>query len=202
MVSSEVEARLRFLERASEALAVTAPTVSSFMRASKREAAFYHESEPTGSGDVCDGCGQLIAIGWSCETVRTGEHKQTRQQRISGKTTTTKCVQCSACGTENTIQHHKRRRTTASKPPSKVKVVSPEIAVPAEQPLRTPLPEQTPVASPLPSKEQTPEITQAKPTIRRKARNKNASLQALLANKKPEAPKASGYGLDFMDFMK
>jgi hypothetical protein len=72
MVSSEVEARLRFLERASEALAVTAPTVSSFMRASKREAAFYHESEPTGSGDVCDGCGQLIAIGWSCETVRTG----------------------------------------------------------------------------------------------------------------------------------
>jgi hypothetical protein len=53
----------------------------------------------------------------------------------------------------------------------------------------------------LPSKEQTPEITQAKPTVRRKARNENASLQALLANKKPEAPKTLGYGLDFMDFM-
>jgi ribosomal protein S27AE len=202
MVSSEVEARLRFLEQASEALAVTAPTVSSFMRASKREAASYHEVETTESRNVCDGCGQLLLIGWSCEAVRTGEHKQTRQQRISGKTTTTKCVQCSACGTGNTIQHHKRRKTTASKTPSKVKVASPKTAVPAEQPIPTPLPEQTPVASPLPSKEQTPEIAQAKPTVRRKARNKNASLQALLANKKPEAPKASGYGLDFMDFMK
>jgi hypothetical protein len=202
MVSTEVEARLRFLEKASEAMAVTAPTVSSFMRASKREAASYHEIESTGSGNVCSACGQLLLIGWSCETVRTGEHKQTRQQRISGKTTTTKCVQCSACGTENTFQHHKRRRPTASKPPSKVKVASPETAVLAEQPIPTTLPEQTPAASPLRSKEQTPEITQAKPTVRRKARNKNASLQALLANKKPDAPKASGYGLDFMDFMK
>jgi hypothetical protein len=58
------------------------------------------------------------------------------------------------------------------------------------------------VPSPLPSKEPTPEVTQAKPAVRRKARNKNVSLQALLASKKPEAPKASGYGLDFMDFMK
>jgi hypothetical protein len=202
MVSTEVEARLRFLEKASKALAVTAPTVSSFMGASKREAASYHEVESTASGNVCDGCGQLLLIGWSCETVRTGDHKQTRQQRISGKMSTTKCVQCSGCGTENTIQHHKRRKTIISKPLSKVKTASSEPAVPAKQPIPTPLPEQTPAASPLPSKEQTPEITQAKPTVRRKARNKNASLQALLANKKPEAPKASGYGLDFMDFMK
>lgn len=202
MVSTEVEARLRFLEQASEALAVTAPTVSSFMRASKREAASYHEVEPTGTGNVCDACSQPLLIGWSCETVRTGEHKQTRQQRISGKTSTTKCVQCSACGAENTIKHHKRRKTNTSKPLGKVKVASPEIAEPAKQPIPTPLPEQTPVASPLPSKEQTPEITQAKPTVRRKARNKNASLQALLANKRPEAPKTSDYGLDFMDFMK
>jgi hypothetical protein len=202
MVSTEVEARLRFLEHASEAMAATAPTVSSFMRASKREAASYHEVEPTGSENTCDACGQLLLIGWSCETVRTGEHKQTRQQRISGKTSTTKCVQCSACGTENTIQHYKRVKTTKSAPSSKVKIASPDTAMSTEQPAPTPLPEQTPVASPLPSKEQTPEITQAKPTVRRKARNKNASLQALLANKKPEAPKASGYGLDFMDFMK
>jgi hypothetical protein len=202
MISIEVEARLRFLEQASDALAVTAPTVSSFMRASKREAASYHELEPTGSGNVCSACGQLLLIGWSCETVRTGEHKQTRQQRISGKTSTTKHVQCSACGTENMLQHHKRRKRIISKPLSKLKMASPEAAVPAERPVPTPLPEQTPAASPLPSKEETPEIAQAKPTVRRKARNKNASLQALLANKKPEAPKDAGYGLDFMDFMK
>jgi hypothetical protein len=64
-----------------------------------------------------------------------------------------------------------------------------------------PEPEPVPVQVPTP-KENTPEPPQAKPAARRKARNKNASLQALLANKKPEVPKSSGYGLDFMDFMK
>jgi len=69
--------------------------------------------------------------------------------------------------------------------------------------ISTPPPEPEPVPMQVPTpKENTPEPPQAKPAARRKARNKNASLQALLANKKPEVPKSSGYGLDFMDFMK
>jgi hypothetical protein len=201
MASTELEARLRFLEQASETLAVSAPTVSSFIRASKREVAVSREAEPSTPGNVC-ACGQLLLIGWSCEVVRSGEYKQTRQQRISGKTPTTKCVQCSACGTENTIQHHKRQKKDTSKSSEKVKEVKANIAVAAKQPTPSILPEQIPVPSPLPSKDPTPEVTQAKPAVRRKARGKNASLQALLAAKKPEAPKPSGYGLDFMDFMK
>ena len=204
MVSTDVEARLRFLERASETLAVSAPTVSSFIQASKREAAALHEVETSPPGNVCNACGQLLLIGWSCEVVRSGKHRQTRQQRISGKTSTTKCVQCSACGTENMIQHHKRRKTEPQQFLKQAKETKPETTttVPAKQPAPAVLPEQTPVQSPLPSKESTPEVTQAKPAMRRKARGKNASLQALLAAKKPEAPKPSGYGLDFMDFMK
>jgi len=202
MVSTDVEARLRFLEQASETLAVSAPTVSSFIRASKREVAISHEVGTSNPENVCSACGRLLLIGWSCEVVRSGKHRQTRQQRISGKTSTTKCVQCSACGTENRIQHHKRRKTGPPQLPKQAKETKPEISVPAEQPTPATLPERTPVPSPLPSKEPTPEITQAKPAVRRKARGKNASLQALLAAKKPEAPKPSGYGLDFMDFMK
>jgi hypothetical protein len=202
MVSTDVEARLRFLDQASETLAVSAPTVSSFIRASKREVAISHEVETSTPENVCNACGQLLLVGWSCEIVRSGKYRQTRQQRISGKTSTTKCVQCSACGTENTIQHHKRRKTGPPQLPKQVKETHPETTVPAVQPTQaTPL-EKTPVPSPLPSKESTPEVTQAKPNVRRKARGKNASLQALLAAKKPEAPKPSGYGLDFMDFMK
>ncbi|GAB7326025.1 hypothetical protein MBLNU13_g10062t1 [Cladosporium sp. NU13] len=202
MVSTDVEARLRFLEQVSETLAVSAPTVSSFTRASKREVAVSQGLETSNSGLACNACCQLLLVGWSCEVVRSGQHKQTRQQRTSGKTSTTKCVQCSACGTENMVQHQKRLKKNDSKVPRSVKEVKPETAIPAKQPEPAILPEQTPVPSTLPSKEPTPEVTQAKRTARRKARGKNASLQALLASKKPEAPKPSGYGLDFMDFMK
>jgi ferredoxin len=203
MVSADVDARLRFLEQASETLAVSAPTVSSFIRASKREVATLNEVEIRTSEDLCDGCGQVLLVGWSCEPVRSAKHQQTRQQRISGKTSTTKYVQCSACGTECMIRHHKRQKKDLTEPHvPQVKDVKPEIAVPAERPTPAILQDNTPVPSPLPSKEPTPEVTQSKPAVRRKARNKNASLQALLASKKPEAPKASGYGLDFMDFMK
>lgn len=202
MVSTDVEARLRFLEQASETLAVSAPTVSSFIRVSKKEVAVSHEMETPIPGNVCNACGQLLLVGWSCEVVRSGKHRQTRQQRTSGKTLTTKCVQCSACGNENTIQHRKLQKKDTSKLPKPMTEVKPETAVPARQPTPAILPELTPVPSPLPSKEPTSEVTQAKPAVRRKNRGKNASLQALLASKKPEAPKSSGYGLDFMDFMK
>jgi RNase P subunit RPR2 len=204
MPSADMDARLRFLEQASETLAVGAPNVSSYIRASKKEVAALSEVEIPTPDNVCDGCGQLLLVGWSCEPVRTAKHRQTRQQRISGNTLSTKCVQCSACGTENMIKHHKRQKKDASKPhvPVQVKEVKHNTAAPANNPTPAILAEQTPVPSPLPSKEQTPEVTQAKPAVRRKARSKNASLQALLASKKPEAPKASGYGLDFMDFMK
>ncbi|KAM0712754.1 hypothetical protein Q7P35_000201 [Cladosporium inversicolor] len=204
MVSNDVGARLRFLEQASETLAVSAPTVSSFTRASKKEVAVSHDVETPISGNVCNTCGRLLLVGWSCEVVRSGKHRQTRQQRISGKTLTTKCVQCSACGTENTIKHHKRQNKDTLKSPKQITEVKPETAVPANQHTPAITTEQTPVPSPspLPSKEPTPEVAQAKPAARRKARGKNASLHALLAAKKPEAPKPSGYGLDFMDFMK
>ncbi|KAM0691745.1 hypothetical protein Q7P36_007945 [Cladosporium allicinum] len=198
------EARMRFLGQAADALAVTAPTVSSYIRATKRSVDQSQATETTAFENVCNACGQALLVGWSCEPVRSAEHRQTRQQRMSGNDTTTRCVKCSACGTESMI--HQKKRTKIAKAAIVSQPTEASIGLPARKKNDTsaPLPEPEPVPMQVPTpKEKTPDPPpQSKPAARRKARNKNASLQALLANKKPEAPKSSGYGLDFMDFMK
>ena len=197
------EARMRFLGQAADALAVTAPTVSSYIRATKRSVDPSQATETTAFENVCNACGQALLVGWSCEPVRSAEHRQTRQQRLSGNDTTTRCVKCSACGTESIIHQKKRMKMAKSAKLSQPTEVPVGLPARKKNNISTPPPEPEPVPMQVPTpKENTPEPPQAKPAARRKARNKNASLQALLANKKPEVPKSSGYGLDFMDFMK
>jgi len=197
------EARMRFLDQAADALAVTAPTVSSYIRASKRKADPSQDLETERHEDVCNACGQALLIGWSCEQVRSAEQRQTRQQRISGKAITIKCVKCSACGTESMIHEKKKPKVTKSAKPLQPTKASASLSARKKNDTQAPLPDPDPVPMQAPTpKKKTPEPPQAKPAARRKARGKNASLQALLANKKPDAPKSSGYGLDFMDFMK
>jgi hypothetical protein len=192
---------MRFLDQAADALAVTAPTVSSYIRASKRNADPSQDLKTESHENACNACGRALLLGWSCEPVRSAEHRQTRQQRLSGNDTTTKCVKCSACGTESMI--HQKKRPKITKEANSPHATKASAALPARKKNDTsaPLPDPVPIPVPTP-KEKTPDPPQAKPATRRKARGKNASLQALLANKKPEAPKKSGYGLDFMDFMK
>jgi hypothetical protein len=98
---------------------------------------------------------------------------------------------------------HQKKRPKIAKEANSPHATKASAALPARKKNDTsaPLPDPVPIPVPTP-KEKTPDPPQAKPATRRKARGKNASLQALLANKKPEAPKKSGYGLDFMDFMK
>lgn len=200
MVSTDQSAKLRFLEQASEVLAVSSPPVSSFLRATKRDVAASQEIESTGLDNICNGCSQALLVGWSCEPVRSKESRPTRQQRVSGASTATKSVNCLSCGTLNTIQHRKRIKTIEQQP-TRIEIAKPAVVPPARKEEQKPTTAPDPAPAP-PSKEQTPETTQAKPAARRKARGKHASLQALVANKKPEAPKNSGFGLDFMDFMK
>jgi hypothetical protein len=201
MATAGSEARLRFLSQAADALAVTAPTVSSYIRASKRNADPSQDLETETHENVCNACGRALLLGWSCEPVRSAEHRKTRHQRISGKDTTTKCVKCSACGTESMI--HQKKKPKVTKAANSLHDAQASTGLPARKKNGTsaPLPDQVPMPVPTPE-EKTPDPPQAKPAARRKARGKNASLQAMLANKKPEAPKKSGYGLDFMDFMK
>lgn len=204
MVSTDQAARLRYLGQASEVLAVPSPTVSSYLRATKRDATVLQGLEETTPESICKACSRTLLVGWSCEPVRSKDYRQSRQQRLSSATTVTKCVKCLACGTENTIQHRKRSKTMRR---SNKQINDPEPTAASltskKEQKSTPTPDQAPTPAPAPpQKEQTPDTTRAKPTACRKARGKHASLQALVANKKPEAPKNSGLGLDFMDFMK
>lgn len=195
------EARMRFLDQAADALGVTAPTVSSYIRSTKRKETPSQDVEAERLENICSACGRTLLIGWSCEPVRSAEHRQTRQQRISGNDITTKCVKCSACGTESIIHQKKKPKIIKSTHHSQAEGASVGLPARKKNDTSTPLPDPVQTQVPAP-KEKTPEPPQVKPATRRKARGKNASLQALLANKKPEAPKSSGYGLDFMDFMK
>jgi len=201
MAPTVPDARTRFLDQAADTLAVTAPVVSSYIRATKRSAEPSQDLQSAAFENVCNACGQALLVGWSCEPVRSAEHKRTRQQRISGNDPITKCVRCSACGNESMITRSKKPKTAKSTNPSQVTDAPVPLPARKKNDTPTPLPDLVPMPVPAP-KEKTPEPPQAKPAARRKARGKNASLQALLANKKPVAPKSSGYGLDFMDFMK
>lgn len=200
MVSTDADARLRFLEQASETLSVTAPAVSSHLRISKRDAALSYGVDAETSGNACSACGRKFLLGWSCEPLRTASHRQTRQQRINGDGRITRCVKCSACSTTNTIKVQKRAKPQIAKASHRVQKKNSSV-LPKETHVPEPQPDPVPALPSPPAKEHTPQTTQPKPTARRKARGKKASLQALLANKK-EAPKSSGFALDFMDFMK
>lgn len=194
---------MKFLDQASGALTFASPTVSSFLRATRRDALVTKDT--SAQGNFCNACGQMLLLGWSCEPVRSIEHRQTRQQRINGVKTAKKRVRCSACGTEDSIQHHKRAKAKIIQRPSQLKENLSKDTGPKLSDIHKPIPDPAPApvaVTSASSKEQTPEPTQAKPTARRKGRGKNSSLQAMLANKKTETPKGSGFGLDFMDFMK
>lgn len=205
MASAETDARLRFLAKASDILAVSSPSVSAYIRAATSDGSQLPRTETEYPYNDCRACARPLVVGWTCESVKIAEHRQTRKDRISASRMITKCVKCSACGTKNTIQHARRSKTARPKPVVPRKDPGLAILPKAEAKAnRAPTPGTQPtqeVTPPL-SKGQTPEPTQAKAPGRRKARGKNSSLQALLANKQPEAPKSSGFGLDFMDFMK
>lgn len=197
------DARLRFLDQASEALTFSSPAVSSFLRATKQDA--ISSEELPSQQDFCNACGQALLLGWSCDSVRSSEHGQTRQQRIDGVKAVMKRVRCSACGTEKSMRHQKRAKAKAesASPAPRTKVAAPKVAISKVSDMHKPTPAPAPAPASVPSsKEQTPETAQPKTTARRKGRGKNSSLQAMLANKKTETPKSSRFGLDFMDFMK
>jgi hypothetical protein len=186
-------ARLNYLQEASKALTFTSPVVSSFLNASRVNLIADNASTDATDGQYCSGCAQYLFPGLTGNMVKSTKSKRTRQDRISGNQDYEQRVRCSRCGTENTITRTTKTRSRKSANVPLTGKTSFEKAICQSQPARpTPsadAPSTTPTAAP-----------QSTTPARRKSRGKNASLQALLANKKPEAPKKS-YG-DLMDFMK
>lgn len=197
------DARLRYLDEASKALTFASPVVSSFMNASRKTLTAVGTGTDAGTNDVCTGCAQSVFPGLTGDVLRSIKTKRTRQDRLSGNNNREQHVRCSMCGTENKVTRLGSTRSKHSARPESVrKLVHRELKHQSESAHQTP-----PVIASTPTATSTqqsttiqPATTQTTTPARRKARGKNASLQALLANKKPDAPKKT-YG-DLMDFMK
>ncbi|OQO09644.1 hypothetical protein B0A48_05046 [Cryoendolithus antarcticus] len=103
-------------------------------------------------------------------------------------------LQCSACGTEQTIHCNKRKRNL---PLATVDVMKADAA-----------PSAVPKGKPVQGKEKSLSATAplksapVVPAARKKSRAKNAGLQALLEKSRIESTKPAGFGLDLKDFMK
>lgn len=186
------DARLRFLESASEELR-KAPAVSSWLQHTKTVAAA-KAGTPTTTGDTCTGCSRLLLPGFSCDVLRA---PRKRKDRLSGKPVERR-GRCHACGTVNELPAKALRRR---KRPGQSDAVQSSKSLPnmkRSQSLPSKTPSQLPKPGPVPPQQASTSTQPPNPTKKR-ARGKNASLQALLANKKPDAPKKPGF--DFMDFL-
>lgn len=198
MGTSSQDARLSYLDEASKALTFASPVISSFMNASRKTLTTAGAGADGRTNDMCSGCAQYLFPGLTGDIVKSTKTKRTRQDRLRSNTGSEQRIRCLRCGTENAVKRVKANRLEKTIHPAAVRKTIREMPTQQRQPVQQTLPANasTPAATTI-SQATTPQATTP---ARRKTRGKNASLQALLANKKPDAPK-KGYG-DLMDFMK
>jgi hypothetical protein len=186
MESLKQDARLRYLEGVSQKMMIVAPVVSSFMNAEKRP--FNPDREGQHNLNECSGCAQYLLPGVTCDMLKS-KTPRSRRDRLAGGPAAERRVRCGACGVE-IVRRRTTQRAGKSERINLPKHVTQSIQAPS---LATAEPPSVPIATLASQSSSLPN--------RRKARGKHASLQALLADKKPEAQKKAGYG-DMMDFMK
>jgi len=198
MAAERHDARLRFLEDASAAM-FASPAVSSWLQHT-RTVVSMESGRPTRSQLDCSGCSRLMLPGYSCDVLKI---PRTRKDRLGGKPKARRC-RCTACGTVNDLPAEKarpiRQPAARSRSIEKIEARGPSSqSIPAQP--STSVVRSTPHTTTEPSLPQAFQApTQASGPSKKRGRGKNSSLQALLANKKPESPKKTGF--DFMDFLK
>ena len=183
------DARLRYLQDASEALQISSPAIASRLGALGNRATAGSRQSTADKLD-CASCGTRLVRGWSCTVAKDGKTKQTRKNRLalSGIAIKSVALKCSRCGVITSCEMKKQTRS-------------------GRLPARSTLPTPTKVADPA--------ITQPRPTSaetrakesatipQKRARGKKSSLQSIIAGQKPVPSKqTSGFGLDLQDFMK
>lgn len=185
-------ATLDYMERASELLSTSAPTVCAKLQHSQRTLAEATGKEAPGNMLTCNACGHALIPGWTCTSKSETKSRRTRQDRLAKlQSTKTVSLECSKCLSINTLdapkpKHSKRSKANPPKAPA-VKISKPD---PQEASRTTSIAPQA-----------KPSESSAEPAGKKRNRNKKSSLQSMLAGQKPPAPKG-GFGLDLMDFMK
>ncbi|EPE25703.1 hypothetical protein GLAREA_01615 [Glarea lozoyensis ATCC 20868] len=190
MASSEVSARLNFLNESARVLAITAPAVSRQVMSTYNALLSCSNLEPTESHrrETCGACGTIMILGLEA----TMEAQKESRRKLNGRRDApqSKCITfaCKCCKKKTrhpiptSLPRHKPRKTSAHDPESAN--IPPSSANPK---LSSNI-----VATESPST-----------SSKKRAKNrKQGGLQALLAKQKASQGTSSGFGLDLLDFMK
>lgn len=176
MDSSDISARLRFLNDASHLLAATAPTTSRYLMLRCNSLFFDNDIVQTNSGrrKTCGACGSIAIVGW--EASIDLERKRKKRSKDISKALVYKCE---VCNMETRFALDPAPKTT-NRPGTSSKSMS-----------------QIKAHNPIESSDTVPGPKTAK---KRSKSAKQGGLKALLQKKKESAATASGF--DLMDFMK
>ncbi|KAF2719132.1 hypothetical protein K431DRAFT_287012 [Polychaeton citri CBS 116435] len=195
--------RLDYLRLASDHMLVRVPSLSGYLRAecskvaTKKDSAISIADKP-----VCRACGNTLIPGWSCRT-RSLEEK--RPSRSAKRERHVRLLQCNMCDSTLRVEQDRKAErkhfTVQTQDTGRPPAVRSDVMIE---------PKAAATASAEPRERMnTPEIRQdlKQPSAlanSRRARNKKASLQAMLAKSKPSTPTSGGkgLGLDLGDFLK
>jgi ribonuclease MRP protein subunit SNM1 len=200
MASSDLTARLRYLNDSAYLLTTTAPTTSKFLMSKCNSLMFDNGIEQSESQKrkVCGACGTIMILGW------VGKVEVESQQARWGKNTPRRATrdraramvyECESCG--------RKTRVSISSPTSKYKALSisnTKHSSSITQASNTSLlPSSPTLPQPTSNISSAPSSTSKK---RSKAR-KQGGLKAILARQRAtDSRGSSGFGLDLLDFMK
>lgn len=186
MASTELSARLRYLNDSAHLLATTAPATSKYLMSRYNSITFDNELEQSESQrqKACSACGTIMAIGWEAsvqvQSQRSRRGKGSKEKAAPSKATVYKCESCN-------------RTTRFIIPPAIKRKAMPSNVGSAAGPTRF---------TPLHSIPDTAAITaSANSSSKKRAKaRKKGGLAAILANKKESEAQTSGFAL--MDFIK
>lgn len=187
--SSALLARLQHLNEASKLLVNASPVISAHLQNAKRAVAEEHhyDTREATATRTCGSCGQILIPGWTCTPSQDRPLKRSRKQRLDDRRETVVRLQCSLCYCENGLMLKKTKSKRVKGPNAR----SESLSIIEDPPRQS----QEAAVSGIPPSNET-----AAP--RRKARGKNATLQALLAAKRTEPKPAGGFQLGFADLLK
>lgn len=185
MESSELSARLRYLNDSAHLLAASSPTTSRYLM-SRHNALVYDskiDQSEAQKKKACGACGTIMVLGWEAtlETESRGRKGKARKAMESTKERRAMVYTCGTCSKKT------RFPTDISKPIRRSKAALHSTSV---------------SASPAPVTQSQPGVadTSSKKTPKRKSRNKGV-LDAILARSQAQST-SSGFGLDLSDFVK
>ncbi|POS85281.1 hypothetical protein EPUL_004032, partial [Erysiphe pulchra] len=190
MMTSEVSARIRFLNESANLLFKSAPETSRYLMTKRNKLAWDNNVDiaETNLSKTCNACGTLMIIGWlGAISIEPGIPKRQKRQRkkveIKKQQPRILIYECNTC-------HRKTRQNLGSR----------LITVKERKSLRISSLQTQCLPNKYESEPNTQNISMLASSTRKRRRTKKNTLETILEQKRK--PQSSLFGLDLMDFLK